>query len=262
MVDFRKLRASKIQQPVTDPIEIFRHLPKPPEITDLYTSQAEVLRAWYDRQSERDLVIKLHTGGGKTLVGLLIAQSIMNNTHKPVLYLSPTTQLVDQIAEKAKTYSIPAVVYEKEKRGELPDEFFNGKSVLICTYHALFNARSRFGVRGAGKEIIHVEGMILDDAHVSFSTMREAFTLRIDKGDDREGYSHLTHLFRNDFGDMDKVGSFDDIVTGSSVWGDYGFLEIPYWSWQSKSAQVREYLHTKAEEEVKAKTQGKTKAEA
>ncbi len=262
MVDFKKLRASQTQQPATDPIEIFRHLPKPPEIADLYTSQAEVLRAWYDRQDERDLVIKLHTGGGKTLVGLLIAQSIMNKTHGPVLYLSPTTQLVDQIAEKAKAYSIPAVVYEKAKWGELPDAFLNGQSVLICTYHALFNARSRFGVRGAGKEIIHVVGIILDDAHVAFSTMRDAFTLRIDRGDDSEGYAYLTHLFRDDFSDLDKAGSFDDIVAGSSVWGDYGMLEVPYWSWQSKSAQVREYLRTKAEEEVQAKTQGKTKAEA
>src|SRR5260221_14701435 len=119
MVDFRKLRSTKVQPPATDPLEIFRRLPKPPEIADLYTSQAEVLRAWYDRQDERDLVIKLHTGGGKTLVGLLIAQSIMNKTHAPVLYLSPTTQLVEQIAEKAKSYSIPVVVYEKEKWGEL-----------------------------------------------------------------------------------------------------------------------------------------------
>src|SRR5260370_27709516 len=174
MVDFRKLRSTKVQPPATDPIEIFRRLPKPPEITVLYTSQAEVLKAWYDRQDERDLVIKLHTGGGKTLVGLLIAQSIMNKTHEPVLYLSPTTQLVDQIAEKARAYSIPAVVYEKERWGELPEEFLNGQSVLICTYHALFNARSRFGVRGTAKEIIHVAGIILDDAHVAFSTMREA----------------------------------------------------------------------------------------
>jgi hypothetical protein len=65
MVDFKKLRAAKTQPPVTDPIAIFRHLPKLLEITDLYTSQAEVLRAWYDRKAERDLVIKLHTGGAK-----------------------------------------------------------------------------------------------------------------------------------------------------------------------------------------------------
>ena len=41
---------------VTDPIEIFRRLPKPPEITDLFTSQAQVLEEWYKRRNECDIV--------------------------------------------------------------------------------------------------------------------------------------------------------------------------------------------------------------
>jgi replicative superfamily II helicase len=242
LVDFRKLRSSKVQPPATDPIEIFRRLPKPPEITDLYTSQAEVLREWYDRQNERDLVIKLHTGGGKTLVGLLIAQSLLNKSHKPVLYLSPNNQLVEQIIAKAKSYNIPAVAYTREKQGGFPDEFINGSSVLVSSYHALFNGQSRFGLRGGGKEIIHVEGIILDDAHVAYSTIRDIFTIRIKRSEDQDLYSYLTHLFRIDFDELDKVGTFDDIVTSASTYGSHSVLEVPYWSWQAKSAQVRECL--------------------
>lgn len=242
MVDFRKLRSTKAQPPVTDPVEIFRRLPKPPEITDLYTSQAEVLREWYDRQNERDLVIKLHTGGGKTLVGLLIAQSLLNKTHKPVLYLSPNNQLVEQIVSRAKSYNISAVAYDRGRPGEFPDEFINGVSVLVCTYHALFNAQSRFGLRGGEKAIVPVEGIICDDAHVAFSTVRDIFTLRIDRSKDEEMYSHLTHIFRNDFDELDRQGTFDDVVTTGSVGSSYSVLEVPYWSWQKKSAQVREYL--------------------
>ena len=78
MVDFKKLRQSKSQAIVIDPKEIFRRLPKPEGINDLYISQGEVLDQWFERRGEKDIVIKLHTGGGKTLVGLLIAQSIMN----------------------------------------------------------------------------------------------------------------------------------------------------------------------------------------
>src|SRR3989440_3878289 len=121
MPDFSKLKARQPKAKVIEPEEIFRRLPKPPGINDLYQSQAEVLREWYDRQDERDLVIKLHTGGGKTLVGLLIAQSLLHKTHKPVLYLSPTNQLVEQIVTKAKSYNIPAVTYNKERYGGLPD---------------------------------------------------------------------------------------------------------------------------------------------
>lgn len=99
-----------------------------------------------------------------------------------------------------------------------------------------------FGVRGGRKEIIKVEGIILDDAHVASSTLRDIFTLCIDKSENQELYSHLTHLFRNDFNELDKVGTFDDIVTDVSVGRSQGILEVPYWSWQTKSGQVREYL--------------------
>src|SRR6266700_4965515 len=126
MVDFRKLRAAKKQPPILDPAEIFRRLPKPPGINDLYTSQAQVLETWQKRRNERDLVIKLHTGGGKTLVGLLIAQSILNETNEPVLYLAPTRQLVQQTLAKAKEYSIPAVVYEGGGI-DFSEEFLAGK---------------------------------------------------------------------------------------------------------------------------------------
>ena len=113
MVDFEKLRTKKKRERVIEPTEIFRRLPKPPGINDLYTSQAEVLHTWFERRKDHDVVLKLHTGGGKTLVGLLIAQSSLNETAEPALYLTPTVQLVNQTLELAKTYGIPAVAYEK-----------------------------------------------------------------------------------------------------------------------------------------------------
>ena len=63
-VDFKKLRESKRQPPVTDPVEIFRRLPKSARIKDLYTSQAEVLQAWFTTREQRDHVLKLHRAGG------------------------------------------------------------------------------------------------------------------------------------------------------------------------------------------------------
>ena len=100
-VDYEKLRAKKAKPKAIDPVDIFRRLPKPPGINDLYTSQAQVLEAWFARRAERDVVIKLHTGGGKTLVGLLVAQSTLNEGGEPVLYLVPTVQLVNQTLRKA-----------------------------------------------------------------------------------------------------------------------------------------------------------------
>lgn len=241
MVDFKKLKAAKTQPAVIDPLEIFRRLPKPIGINDLYTSQAEVLKEWFERRNESDLVIKLHTGGGKTLVGLLIAQSVMNELTEPVIYVCPTVQLIQQTLEKAKEYGISAVPY---KKGEmLPMEFTSGKSVLVCSYNALFNAKSKFGIRGGVKEIIKVGAVILDDAHVAYSTMRNAFTLNVEKQESEEDYLYLANLFRKDFDDLGKIGTFDDIISR----GDFGVIEVPYWRWKEKSSQVREYLQKQAE---------------
>jgi len=61
-----------------DPLRIFQRLPKPPHINDLWESQSDALRLWTTRRNQNDLVIKLNTGGGKTLVGLLIGQALLN----------------------------------------------------------------------------------------------------------------------------------------------------------------------------------------
>ena len=240
MVDFEKLRINKKKEKIIEPSEIFRRLPKPPGINDLYTSQSEVLHAWFDRRKDKDVVLKLHTGGGKTLVGLLIAQSSLVETGEPVLYLTPTTQLVRQTIEKAKAHGIPAVAYE---RGQpLNDDFVNANAIMVATYNALFNGKSKFGLRGGGLPQ-SVSSVICDDAHAAFSVVREAFTLEVKSKDDRPRYEALSGLFRRVFKDIDKLGTFDDIITGS----EYAVLEVPYWAWHEQLDAIREQLKTDIE---------------
>ena len=123
---------------VIDPVEIFRRLPKKAEIKDLYGSQAEVLNAWFAERAKRDHVVKLHTGGGKTLVGLLMAQSIINDTSEPIVFICPNNHLVAQTLKMAADYNIPAVGYAKP----FPDEFANAKAVMVANYSHLFNGMS------------------------------------------------------------------------------------------------------------------------
>lgn len=84
-----------------------------------------MLEAWFERKDERHTAVKLHTGGGKTLVGLLIARSTLNDLKDPVLYLTPTTQLVKQTLQKAESLGILAVSYTRSQ--PLHDDFVNGK---------------------------------------------------------------------------------------------------------------------------------------
>lgn len=243
MVDFRKLRTQKKTAAPIEPLEIFRRLPKPPGINDLYTSQAEILRNWFQRRTDRDIVIKLHTGGGKTLVGLLIAQSTLYETNHPTLYLAPTRQLVTQAIKKARDSGIPAVLYEAGQ--PLDDDFINGKAIMVATYKALFNGCSKFGVRGESKTPIKVGAIIMDDAHVSFSTVRESFTLEI-SAEDRQPYEGLCGLFREAFNEIDRVGTFDDTVKGESL----AVLEVPYRAWREKRDAVRAQLWQIADQHV------------
>lgn len=241
-VDFKKLRESKKQPAPIDPIEIFRRLPRSARIKDLYTSQAEVLQAWFAARERKDHVLKLHTGGGKTLVGLLIAQSIVNETSEPVVFICPNNQLVGQTLAKAAEYSIPAVPYEKP----FPEAFLNGKSVLITNYNALFNGMSRFGVRG--RDILKLGGLIVNDAHVGSGVLRDSFTIRVKRndrtGEADEAYETLATMFRYSFKELGQLGTFDDVVGG----GDYSVLEVPYWSLQSKLDVVQAFLRDNAKD--------------
>ena len=239
MVDFNKLRTKKQKPKVINPIEIFRRLPKPPGINDLYTSQAEILNKWYDRRQEHDTVLKLHTGGGKTLVGLLIAQSTLMETSEPVLYLTPTVQLVKQTIEKANDFGIAAVAYEPGK--PLNDDFVNGQAIMVATYKALFNGKSKFGLRSTPNPQC-VSAIILDDAHAAFSVVREAFTLDIDSHSDSICYENLAGLFRKAFKESDRLGTFDDILSGS----EYAVLEVPFWAWHEQLDVVREILKSES----------------
>ena len=78
---------------LTDPRDIFSALPDKPW-PRLRPEQGEVLKQWYARRHEQDLVIKQNTGGGKTLVGLLIGQSTMNEGVGRVVYLVPDSYLI------------------------------------------------------------------------------------------------------------------------------------------------------------------------
>lgn len=236
MVDFKKLREAKAKPKPFNPRDIFNALPKPPGINDLYASQAEVLDAWFPRRPEKDVVVKLHTGGGKTLVALLMAQSVMNETGEPVLYLAPTNQLVEQVLTKSREYGIAAVRYTKGQ--PLAAEFHDGKSVLLGTYETLFNGRSKFGVRGSGHEVVKVGAIVLDDAHVALSSVREAFTLNISATEHKKVYTELADRFRPAFKEVGRSGSFADTINGK----EFGVIEVPSWAWHRKLDEVQQYL--------------------
>jgi len=101
-MDFSRLgRITPSPKPV-DPIEIFEKLPNLPETpNDIWRGQNEALNKWHKNREKRDTLIALNTGAGKTLVGLLIAQSLVNEGLENVIYVCATIDLVKQTAREA-----------------------------------------------------------------------------------------------------------------------------------------------------------------
>ncbi|WP_460004154.1 hypothetical protein [Microbacterium xylanilyticum] len=79
MVDFNALLKGASQDAPTEPRELHGQLKKAQGYGYLRDVQGQVLTAWNARRDERDIVMKVNTGGGKTIDGLVILQSYINS---------------------------------------------------------------------------------------------------------------------------------------------------------------------------------------
>ena len=128
MVDFRKRLANKAASKPVDPIEIYDRLDRAHDKGPLRPSQEAVLREWSARQgTQRDEIVKLHTGEGKTLVGLLMLQSRLHGGHGPAVYLCPDQYLIAQTCEQARQFGIRTCTTDDD----LPAEFLNSDRTLV-----------------------------------------------------------------------------------------------------------------------------------
>jgi type III restriction/modification enzyme restriction subunit/RAD3-like DEAD/DEAH box helicase len=201
--DFSKIKPKKKEPLPVDPIGLFQKLKViDPGINDLWLAQGDALRKWHENRSKEDIGIVLNTGAGKTLVGLLIAQSLVNETRDKVLYACSSIQLVEQTAEKAKGYGLDIVTYF---RGEFSNDLYNrGEAPCITTYQALFNGRSRFFRED-------ISAIVFDDAHAAEHLLRDHFSLRINRNAFTNVYNELLALFRDYHDKCGKSGSYAEL---------------------------------------------------
>ena len=83
------------------PREVFNTLNRIPGFSFPRDIQTEVMNRWFDNRDQPDSVIKLNVGSGKTLVGLLLLQSSLNEKKGPALYVAPDKQLSQQVVKEA-----------------------------------------------------------------------------------------------------------------------------------------------------------------
>ena len=234
MVDFRKKLADKKVRRPTDPIELYETLDRAVDKGPLRPAQASVLKKWFEnRKNERDLIVKLHTGQGKTLIGLLTLQSRINEGFGPCLYLCPNNYLVDQTVAQAKKFGISTC----EAAADLPEEFLAGKTILVASVQKLFNGLTKFGLHNNS---VAVHTLLMDDAHACSDTIRNACKIRIERSE--QAYTELLDLFSLQL-ESQGAGTYADIVNKKR----FSLLPVPYWAWQDLHAEVASILSRSSE---------------
>ena len=150
----------------------------------------------------------MNTGAGKTLVGLLIAQSLVNETQRQVVYSCSSIQLVEQTAEKARGYGIDVATYHG---GEYTNEdaYYRAISPCVTTYQALFNGKTRF-------RRDDLSAVIFDDAHTAENTLRDQFSLRIRRSIFPDTYNELAALFSEYHRSVGRASSYGEVDNGTS----------------------------------------------
>lgn len=231
MVNFknRKLQQNQINE--LDPIAIYDKLDRKSIAGPLRPIQKEILEKWRDNLAEKqDLIIKLHTGEGKTLIGLLISYANLNRLNAPSIYICPSKFLVSQVCYEAEKFGIPYCTIEENN--DLPEPFLNSTKILITHVQKVFNGRSIFKLDANG---VRVGSIILDDSHACIEAIQKAFTIVIKK--EHEVYSKIFDLFSNDLQEQ-GMGSFLELKTGDSD----VVLPVPYWSIFEKADELTHLL--------------------
>jgi replicative superfamily II helicase len=202
----------------------------------LRPAQLAVLAEWFSkRQDTRDVIVKLHTGQGKTLIGLLMLQSRLNAGKGPALYLCPDNFLIEQTCEQAKQFGIATCTADPE----LPDEFLNSNKILVTSVQKLFNGLTKFGLN---RQSLQIDTLLMDDAHACADTIREQCRIRIPS--DEPAYAALRTLFAADL-EMQGIGTYADICNDKRE----ALLPVPYWAWIGREAEIAGILSTHAARE-------------
>lgn len=232
MLDFSKLLEDTLSSAVINPIEIFDLLPEKHDRYEelLRPAQQNVLETWIEDYRENpNTVIKMNTGSGKTVVGLLLLQSYLNEDKGPGIYIVPDNYLIEQIISEANDLGISVT------KDSNSSEFLSGESILVTNMHKIINGRTVFGVGEIKKSIGCI---VIDDAHACMKVAKSQFSIKIPRSNDI--YQKLLIIFEDCMKEQ-SASRLLEIKDGEK----YSQQLIPFWEWNNKFTQVLNILHEK-----------------
>ena len=214
---------------VNHPRDIFFTLNRSKEFQFPRDIQTEVMEEWFKQREKQDTIIKLNVGSGKTLVGLLLLQSSLNEKIFPAIYLAPDRQLVNQITDEAEALGIKVTKDIKNSN------FHSGDSIFVTTIHKLFNGKSVFGV-GQGDPEINLGAVVIDDVHACVATIKEQFRILLSYK--HPAYQEILKIIEGEL-ERRELGLFLEVKSGDPR----PKIEVPYWAWIGAQKEIMSILH-------------------
>lgn len=233
-INFGKLGKSKSGGPPGTLVELFEQLDRKATHGSLRPVQIEALNALNRHVNEHDVVVKLSTGSGKTVVGLVYGEYMRRRySGEMVLYLAPTNQLVDQVIDTGPLIGVSVEGFPKDG---IPLRAVEGKTILACTYDRLFNSRNVFARQNYPSTII------LDDVHSGVDRVRNAYTASVPA----KVYGQIRAIFQPLCEETDP-GIWRGVANNEAD----ARYEVPFWLWIPQSAAVGSILEAvKTEREL------------
>lgn len=213
-----------------DPIDLYQSLYHKDGYAYLRGIQEEVLKSWHSRRDDKEVLCKMNTGSGKTLVSLMMLYSKLVEGAGTAVYVCPDNYLLDQARKQANLYGIP--VCEISEGNQFPSDFLNCKSILLCNFYKLFNAKSIFS-----RDNITIGAIVIDDAHTCLDIARSSTTLEI--RNDHEIFDRIIRLFETEL-KRQAPGSYRRLLDGDPY---AKILKVPYWSWFARKEEILDILN-------------------
>lgn len=230
--DFGSLPTRAVFETLESPLEIFNALPqRAGHLEYLRSSQGNVLESWSNRKVERDLVIKVNTGGGKTIIGILILQSCLNEGLGPALYVAPDPYLVRQVRQQATELGLETTEDPEHPR------YLDGSMMAVVNIHKLMNGMSVFGGPGSLRAShLPIGSLVVDDVHAAISVTSDQFTIDVPRTNPL--YGNLFELFEDSLAEQ-SPGAIVAMKSGDPAVQPQ---MVPFWSLVPKVADVAALL--------------------
>ncbi len=234
-LDLGKLKAGSSLKKQVDPRRVFTTLKRDQRFKRPSDEQGDVLDGWFANRNQANITLKMNTGSGKTVVGLLCLQSSLNEGKGPAVYIVPDKFLVSQVTAEATALGISVTEDHTDAA------FLAGDVILVINIWKLVNGRSVFGVGQSGAKI-RIGSVVIDDAHACLVTVADQFKIRLSAS--HPAYVPILDLFNDDLEQQS-----DSMLLDVKAEDPTAVMLVPFWAWKDKQKKAAAILHPHRQDE-------------